>query len=175
MYLCSVLPHVNVLIRSSRLLAFHSDFPWVLLSVSTLFPNSHVCHCFYSVILYVCIYISCEVWWICKKHFILKHRVQLYFYLILFVNSFFICFYRSKAWKECEPCMYHRGHGGSVGVCLFVVLQSWVRIWYLPSPQLTANLLVGCHLGWHLAADWPLWGATEEKMIRNEPLVYQNI
>jgi hypothetical protein len=28
-----------------------------------------------------------------------------------------------------------------------VVLQSRVRILRLPSPQLTANLLVGCHLG----------------------------
>jgi hypothetical protein len=28
-----------------------------------------------------------------------------------------------------------------------VVLQSRVRIRRLPSPQLTANLLVGCHLG----------------------------
>ncbi len=43
-------------------------------------------------------------------------------------------------------------HGGSVVAHLTVVLQSWVRIRCLPSPQLTANLLVGCHLGWHLAA-----------------------
>jgi hypothetical protein len=43
-------------------------------------------------------------------------------------------------------------HGGSVVACLTVVLQSRVRIRRLPSPQLTANLLVGCHLGWHLAA-----------------------
>jgi hypothetical protein len=42
-------------------------------------------------------------------------------------------------------------HGGSVVACLTVVLQSRVRIRCLPSPQLTANLLVGCHLGWHLA------------------------
>ncbi len=34
---------------------------------------------------------------------------------------------------------------------LAVVLHSRVRIWRLPRPQLTANLLVGCHLGWHLA------------------------
>ncbi len=33
-----------------------------------------------------------------------------------------------------------------------VVLQSRVPIRRLPSPQLTTNLLVGCHLGWHLAA-----------------------
>jgi hypothetical protein len=32
-----------------------------------------------------------------------------------------------------------------------VVLQSQVQIRHLPSPQLTANLLVGCYLGWHLA------------------------
>ncbi len=54
-----------------------------------------------------------------------------------------------------------------------VVLQSRVQIQRLPSPQLTANLLVGCHLGWHLAAGWPLWGATEEKNYENEPLVPQ--
>jgi hypothetical protein len=42
--------------------------------------------------------------------------------------------------------------GGSMVACQTVVLQSWVRIRRLPSPQLTANLLVGCHLGWHLAA-----------------------
>jgi hypothetical protein len=64
-------------------------------------------------------------------------------------------------------------HGGSVVAHLTVVLQSRVRIRCLPSPQLTANLLVGCHLGWHLAACWPLWGATEEKIMRNEPLVRQ--
>ncbi len=28
-----------------------------------------------------------------------------------------------------------------------VVLQSRVRIWRRPSPQLTANPLMGCHLG----------------------------
>jgi hypothetical protein len=43
-------------------------------------------------------------------------------------------------------------HGGSVVARLTDVLQSRVRIRRLPSPQLTANLLVGCHLGWHLAA-----------------------
>ncbi len=64
-------------------------------------------------------------------------------------------------------------HGGSVKACLTVVLLSRVQIQSLPSPQLTANLLVGCHLGWHLAVCWPLWGATEEKIMRNEPLVHQ--
>jgi hypothetical protein len=35
-----------------------------------------------------------------------------------------------------------------------VVLQSWVQIQYLPSPQLTANLVVGRHLdGTWLRAD----------------------
>ncbi len=50
-----------------------------------------------------------------------------------------------------------------------------VRVWirHLYSPQLTANRLVGCHLSWHLAAGWPLWGSTEEKIMRNEPLVRQ--
>jgi hypothetical protein len=42
-------------------------------------------------------------------------------------------------------------HGGSMVACQTVVLQSRVRIRRLPSPQLTAHLLVGCHLGWHLA------------------------
>ncbi len=64
-------------------------------------------------------------------------------------------------------------HGGTVVACLTVVLQSRVQIWHLPSPQLTANCLVGCHLRWHLAARWPLWGATEEKIMRNELLVHQ--
>jgi hypothetical protein len=41
--------------------------------------------------------------------------------------------------------------GGSIVAHLTVVLQSQVRIQGLPSPQLTASLLVGCHLGWHLA------------------------
>jgi hypothetical protein len=63
--------------------------------------------------------------------------------------------------------------GGSMVACQTVVLQSWVRIWHLPSPQLTANLLVACHMGWHLAAGWPLWGAKEEKITKNEPLVHQ--
>jgi hypothetical protein len=34
--------------------------------------------------------------------------------------------------------------------CQTVVLQSLVQIWRLPSPQLTSNLLGGCHHGWHL-------------------------
>ncbi len=54
-----------------------------------------------------------------------------------------------------------------------VVLQSRVQIRRLPSQQLSANLLVGCHLGWHMAAGWPLWGATEEKITKKEPLVHQ--
>jgi hypothetical protein len=35
-----------------------------------------------------------------------------------------------------------------------------------PASQLIAHLLVGCHLGWYLAAGWPLWGATEEKIVK---------
>ncbi len=54
-----------------------------------------------------------------------------------------------------------------------VVLQSRVRIRRLPSPQLSANLLVGRHRGWHMVAGWPLWGATEEKTTKKEPLVHQ--
>jgi hypothetical protein len=42
--------------------------------------------------------------------------------------------------------------GGLMVAHQTVVLQSRVRIRHLPSPQLTANLLVGCHLGLHLAA-----------------------
>jgi hypothetical protein len=42
--------------------------------------------------------------------------------------------------------------GGSMVALQTVVLQSRVRVRQLPSPQLTDNLLVGCHLGWHLAA-----------------------
>jgi hypothetical protein len=57
----------------------------------------------------------------------------------------------------------------SMVACQTVVLQSQVRIRHLPSPQLTANLLVGCHLGWHLPAGWPLWGATEEKITKTNP------
>ncbi len=54
----------------------------------------------------------------------------------------------------------------SMVACQTVVLQSQVRIRCLPSPQLTANLLVGCLFGWHLAAGWPLWGATEVKITK---------
>ncbi len=43
-------------------------------------------------------------------------------------------------------------HGDSVVARLTVVLQSRVRIRHLPSPQLTAKCLVGCHLRWHLTA-----------------------
>ncbi len=64
-------------------------------------------------------------------------------------------------------------HGGSMVARQTVVLQSWVRIQRLPGPQLTASLLVGCYLGWYLAAGWPLWEATEEKITKNELLVHQ--
>jgi hypothetical protein len=37
--------------------------------------------------------------------------------------------------------------GGSMVAHQTVVLQSQVRIRHLPSPQQTANLLEGCHLG----------------------------
>jgi hypothetical protein len=54
-----------------------------------------------------------------------------------------------------------------------VVLQSRVRIRHLPSPQLTANLLVGCHPGKALG-----WGLTSVrgnrgKNYNTEPLVSQ--
>jgi hypothetical protein len=41
--------------------------------------------------------------------------------------------------------------GGSMVAHQTVVLQSRVQIRHLPSPQQTANLLEGCHLGWHFA------------------------
>jgi hypothetical protein len=41
------------------------------------------------------------------------------------------------------------------------------------SPQPTADCQSSGGLSWHLAAGWPLWGATEEKIMRNEPLVRQ--
>jgi hypothetical protein len=43
-------------------------------------------------------------------------------------------------------------HSGSMVARQTVVLQSRVRIQRLPSPHLTANFLVGCHLKWR----WPL-------------------
>jgi hypothetical protein len=52
---------------------------------------------------------------------------------------------------QCSIFGSHGRHGGSVVARLTVVLQSRVQIRRLPSPQLTANLLVGFHLGWHLA------------------------
>jgi hypothetical protein len=61
--------------------------------------------------------------------------------------------------------------GGSMVARQTVILHSRVRIWRLPSPQVNANLLVGCHLEKHLAAGWPLWEATEKKIRKNEPLV----
>jgi hypothetical protein len=60
---------------------------------------------------------------------------------------------------------------GSAPECCPAVLGSNPQ--RLCSPQLTANLLMGCHLGWHLAAGWPLWGSIEEKIMKNEPLVRQ--
>jgi hypothetical protein len=49
-------------------------------------------------------------------------------------------------------CNIQQRHGGSMVARQTVVLQSRVQIRHLPSPQLTANLLVGCHLGYHLVA-----------------------
>jgi hypothetical protein len=65
--------------------------------------------------------------------------------------------------------------GGLMVARQTVVLQSRVQIWRLPSPQLTAILLVGCHLGWHLAAGWPLWGATEKKIMKMNLWFTRNI
>jgi hypothetical protein len=55
---------------------------------------------------------------------------------------------------------------GSIVARQTVVLQSRARIRRLPTPQQTANLLEGCHLGLHLAAGWTQWGATEEKITK---------
>ncbi len=54
-----------------------------------------------------------------------------------------------------------------------VVLQSRVLIWRLPSPQLTANLLVGYHLGWHLATGLISVRGNRGENYENEPLVRQ--
>jgi hypothetical protein len=43
-----------------------------------------------------------------------------------------------------KNAIYWGMYGGSIVVCQTFILQSWVQIWHLPSPQLTANLLVGC-------------------------------
>jgi hypothetical protein len=54
-----------------------------------------------------------------------------------------------------------------------VVLQSWVRIRRLPSPQLTANLLVGCHVGMALSCGLTSVRGNRGKNYENEPLVLQ--
>jgi hypothetical protein len=54
-----------------------------------------------------------------------------------------------------------------------VVLQSRVRIRRLPSPQLTANLLVGCHLEMALGCGLTSVRGNRGKNYENEPLVPQ--
>jgi hypothetical protein len=54
-----------------------------------------------------------------------------------------------------------------------VVLQSWVRIRCLPSPQQTANLLVGCHLGMALGCGLTSVRGSRGKNYENKPLVPQ--
>ncbi len=55
-----------------------------------------------------------------------------------------------------------------------VVLQSRVRIRRLPSPQLTANLLEGCHLGMALGCGLTsVRGNRGKKNYKNGPLVPQ--
>jgi hypothetical protein len=54
-----------------------------------------------------------------------------------------------------------------------VVLQCRVRIRHLPSPQLTANLLVGCHLGMALGCGLTSVRGNRRKNYENEPLVSQ--
>jgi hypothetical protein len=55
-----------------------------------------------------------------------------------------------------------------------VVLQSWVRTRRLPSPQLTANLLVGYHLGKALGCGLTSVRGNRGKNYENEPLNYEN-
>jgi hypothetical protein len=52
-----------------------------------------------------------------------------------------------------------------------VVLQSRVQIRRLPSPQLTANLLVGCHLGMALGCGLTSVRGNRGKNYKDEPLV----
>jgi hypothetical protein len=54
-----------------------------------------------------------------------------------------------------------------------VVLQSRVRIRRLPSPQLIANLLVGCHPGMALGCGLTSVRGNRGKNYENEPLVPQ--
>ncbi len=54
-----------------------------------------------------------------------------------------------------------------------VVLQSRVRIQRLPSPQLTANLLVGCHLGMALGCGLTSVKGNRGENYENYPLVRQ--
>jgi hypothetical protein len=54
-----------------------------------------------------------------------------------------------------------------------VVLQSRVQIRRLPSPQLTANLLVGCHLGMALGCGLTSVRGNRGENYENEPLVRQ--
>jgi hypothetical protein len=54
-----------------------------------------------------------------------------------------------------------------------VVLQSWVQIRRLPSPQLTANLLVGCHLRMALGCGLTSLRGNRGENYENEPLVRQ--
>ncbi len=54
-----------------------------------------------------------------------------------------------------------------------VVLQSRVRIRRLPSPQLTPNLPVGCHLGMALGCRLTSVRGNRGENYENEPLVPQ--
>jgi hypothetical protein len=54
-----------------------------------------------------------------------------------------------------------------------VVLQSRVQIRHLPGPQLTANLLVGCHLGMALGCELTSVRGNRGENYENELLVRQ--
>ncbi len=56
-----------------------------------------------------------------------------------------------------------------------VVLQSRVRIRHLPSPLLTANLLVGCHPGMALGCGLTSVRGNRGKNYENELLVPQKL
>jgi hypothetical protein len=63
--------------------------------------------------------------------------------------------------------------GSSMVAHQTVVLQSRVQIQHLPSPQLTANLLVGCHLGKALGCGLTSMRGNRGENYKNGPLVHQ--
>jgi hypothetical protein len=71
-------------------------------------------------------------------------------------------------------CIVQLGrHGSSMVAHQTVVLQSLVRIRRLSSPQLTANLLVGCHLGMALGCGLTSVRGNRGENYENEPVLPQ--